>query len=66
MMLRRVFLVLLLRQAEMRRFQHSSTYCQILAGSYGYFSLHQVPKAVTSEGPMAGNAYSLQETSRRV
>jgi hypothetical protein len=57
MVLRRIFLVLLLRQVAMGRIQYSSTYCQMCVGSCGYVPLCQVLKAAASRGLGVGNAY---------
>jgi hypothetical protein len=61
MVLRRVFLVLLLRQVVMGWIQYLSTYYQMCMSSCGYVPSCQAPKATASRGPRVGNAYLLQE-----
>jgi hypothetical protein len=66
MALRHVFLVYMLRHVMMGWIQHSSIYCQMRVGSYGYVPLCPVPKVAAPQGPRAGNAYPLREAPGRV
>jgi hypothetical protein len=46
--------------------QYSSTYFQMRVGSFDHVPLCQAPKAATSRGPGASNAYLLLEAPRYV
>jgi hypothetical protein len=66
MAFRHVPLVQLLHQAVMGWIHHLSTCYQVHMGSYGHIPSCQAPKATTSRGPGADNAYLLLKAPRRV